>query len=61
MLCQYDDNVMELEYINATHKHNGKEKEYFNIPRYRCVCGAARVPYSAYEFMENNMDNDKQF
>lgn len=61
MLCHYDDNVMELEYINVTHRHNGKEKQYYRIPRYVCACGAARVPYHVYDFMDENMDNDKQY
>lgn len=61
MWCHYDDNAMYLTYINVTHRHNGKEKKYYNIPRYECRCGAARVPYHVYDFMNANMDNDKQY
>lgn len=61
MLCNYDDNAMELEYINVTHNYNGKEKIYYNIPRYKCRCGYARVQYSVCEFMDKNIDNDIQY
>jgi hypothetical protein len=61
MLCHYDDNLMNLEYINVTHKFEGKQKKYVNIPRYKCECGYARVLPSVYEFMNKNIDNDLQY
>jgi hypothetical protein len=61
MFCNYDDNPMEIEYIDVTHKYDGKEKRYYQIPRYKCRCGYARVPYPVYDFMNENMDNDRQY
>ena len=61
MYCNYDDNLMELEFIDVVHRYDDKEKNYYNIPRYKCSCGCARVPLSVYEFLDKNIDNDLQY
>lgn len=61
MFCNYDDNLMSIEYINVLHEFKGKKKEYYNIPRYKCRCGYAKVPYSVYDFMDKNINNELQY
>lgn len=61
MFCHYDDKFMEIEYIDVVHDFKGKYKKYYNIPRYKCSCGHAKVCYSVYDFMDENIDNDIQY
>ena len=61
MFCHYCDNWMKTEHIDVIHEYKGKKKNYNNIPRHYCRCGARRVPFSVYRFMEENIDNDKQY
>lgn len=61
MFCHYDDNWMELEHIDVIHEYNGKRKNYYHIPRYKCACGYAKVLLDVYDFMNENIDNDLQY
>ena len=61
MFCFYCDKYMgDIEYIDVIHEHQNKKKKYYKIPRYKCSCGTGRVPKEIYEFMNENMDNNKQ-
>lgn len=61
MFCNYDDNSMKLEYIDVIHSYNGTQKKYYDVPRYKCRCGYAKMPISIYKFMDKNIDNDIQY
>lgn len=62
MLCQHCNNWTEIEYIDVIHEYQGKDKKYYSIPKHKCKhCGAGRVSLSVYQFMDKNIDNNKQY
>ena len=62
MICEYCGNYMKFKSKDALYKYKDKEKKYFNVPVFQCSsCGMEKISLDVYTFINENINNDKQF